>query len=145
MQGEGCSLLYRTVHLLGQETEPKELTVLEQGIRSMSGTEYNMIGITNPSKGSQTDALVFFDEKTKLSEKEAHDIIKPKMDEYIESVEYEDGHDSYEEINYHLVTPESFEKDWENQENKKKENWAKDKYRQLVNLNRVALVETRWA
>jgi hypothetical protein len=35
MQGKRYSFLYRTVHLLGQEAEPKELTLLEQGIRSM--------------------------------------------------------------------------------------------------------------
>ena len=39
MQGEGYSFLCRTVHLLGQEAEPKELTLLEQSIRSMKKIE----------------------------------------------------------------------------------------------------------
>ena len=47
MQGERHSLLYCTVHLLGQEAEPKELTVLEQSIRSMK--------ILGPDKFSKED------------------------------------------------------------------------------------------
>jgi hypothetical protein len=47
MQGKRCSFLYRTVHLLGQEAEPKELTLLEQGIRSMK--------ILGPDKFSKED------------------------------------------------------------------------------------------
>ena len=47
MQGERYSFLCRTVHLLGQEAEPKELTLLEQSIRSMK--------ILGPDKFSKED------------------------------------------------------------------------------------------
>ena len=83
-------------------------------------------------------------EDTFLKLDKAIKICKAKIDDYISGVEYEDGHDAIDDYAWHIVTPERFEKDWENDEKLKKTAEIKTKYKNLVKNNRVLFFEVDW-
>ena len=84
------------------------------------------------------------DEDTFLKLDEATRICQTKVSAYISEVEYEDGHDAIDNYTWHIVTPEKFEKDWENNENLKKTDEIKTKYKNLAKNNRVLFFEVDW-
>ena len=65
-------------------------------------------------------------------------------DNYISEVEYEDGQGAIDEYNWHIVTNETFEEDWLNDEKLKKTDKIKAKYKKLTNNNRVLFFEIDW-
>ena len=83
-------------------------------------------------------------EDTFLKLDEATRICQTKVASYISEVEYEDGHDAIDDYAWHIVTPERFEKDWENDEKLKKTAEIKTKYKNLVKNNRVLFFEVDW-
>ena len=83
-------------------------------------------------------------EDTFLKLDQAIKICKAKIDDYISGVEYEDGHDAIDDYAWHIVTPERFEKDWENDDRLKKTDEIKTRYKNLVKNNRVLFFEVDW-
>ena len=93
-------------------------------------TEYTMRRIGNE------DTFLKLDEATR--------ICQAKIAEYISEVKLEDGEEAIDDYAWHIVTPERFEKDWENNENLKKTAEIKTRYKNLVKNNRVLFFEIDW-
>jgi len=66
------------------------------------------------------------------------------VSEYIAEVVYEDGQDAIDSHSWHIVTPDSFEQDWNDDERLKKTNEIKAKYKNLAKNNRVLFLEVDW-
>ena len=84
------------------------------------------------------------DEDTFLELDEAKKICRKVVDNYISEVEDEDGKYAIDEYNWHIVTDETFEKDWSNDEKLKKIAEIKAKYKNLAKNNRVLFFEIDW-
>ena len=84
------------------------------------------------------------DEDTFLKLDKATKICQAKIAEYISEVKLEDGEEAIDDYAWHIVTPERFEKDWENDEKLKKTAEIKTKYKNLVKNNRVLFFEVDW-
>jgi hypothetical protein len=84
------------------------------------------------------------DEDTFLKLDKATKICQAKIAEYISEVKLEDGEEAIDDYAWHIVTPEKFEKDWENDEKLKKTAEIKTKYKDLVKNNRVLFFEVDW-
>jgi len=93
-------------------------------------TEYTMKRIGNE------DTFLKLDEATR--------ICQAKVAAYISDVKMEDGEEAIDDYAWHIVTPERFEKDWENNENLKKTDEIKTKYKNLAKNNRVLFFEVDW-
>ena len=93
-------------------------------------TEYTMKRIGNE------DTFLKLDEATR--------ICQAKVAAYISDVKMEDGEEAIDDYAWHIVTPEKFEKDWENNENLKKTDEIKTKYKNLAKNNRVLFFEVDW-
>ena len=83
-------------------------------------------------------------EDTFLKLDEAQKICQAKFAEYISDVKLEDGEEAIDDYAWHIVTPEKFEQDWENDEHLKKTDEIKAKYKNLVKNNRVVFFEIDW-
>ena len=83
-------------------------------------------------------------EDTFLKLDKATQICQAKVAEYISEVKLEDGEEAIDDYAWHIVTPERFEKDWENDEKLKKTAEIKTKYKNLVKSNRVLFFEVDW-
>ena len=59
-------------------------------------------------------------EDTFLKLDKAQQICQAKVAEYISEIKLEDGEEAIDDYAWHIVTPERFEKDWENDEKLKK-------------------------
>ena len=84
------------------------------------------------------------DEDTFIKLDEATKICQAKVAEYISDTKQEDGEEAIDDYAWHIVTPERFEKDWENDEKLKKTNEIKTRYKNLVKNNRVLFLEVDW-
>ena len=84
------------------------------------------------------------DEDTFLKLDKATQICQAKISEYISEVKMEDGEEAIDDYAWHIVTPERFEKDWENDEKLKKTKEIKTRYKNLVKNNRVLFLEVDW-
>ena len=84
------------------------------------------------------------DEDTFLKLDKATQICQAKIAEYISEVKLEDGEEAIDDYAWHIVTPERFEKDWENDERLKKTAEIKAKYKKLAKNNRVLFFEIDW-
>ena len=84
------------------------------------------------------------DEDTFLKLDKATKICQAKIAEYISEVKLEDGEEAIDDYAWHIVTPERFEKDWENDEKLKKTAEIKTRYKNLVKNNRVLFLEVDW-
>jgi len=84
------------------------------------------------------------DEDTFLKLDKATKICQAKIAEYISDTKQEDGEEAIDDYAWHIVTPERFEKDWENDEKLKKTAEIKTKYKTLVKNNRVLFFEIDW-
>ena len=93
-------------------------------------TEYTMKRIGNE------DTFLKLDEATR--------ICQAKVAAYISDVKMEDGEEAIDDYAWHIVTPEKFEQDWENNENLKKTDEIKTKYKNLAKNNRVLFFEVDW-
>ena len=83
-------------------------------------------------------------EDTFLKLDKATQICQAKVAEYISEVKLEDGEEAIDDYAWHIVTPEKFEQDWENNENLKKTDEIKTKYKNLAKNNRVLFFEVDW-
>ena len=93
-------------------------------------TEYRMGGIG--------------DEDTFLKLDKATQICQAKIAEYISEVKLEDGEEAIDDYAWHIVTPERFEQDWENDDRLKKTAEIKAKYKKWAKNNRVLFLEVDW-
>jgi len=93
-------------------------------------TEYSM------SRIGDEDTFLKLDKATKMCQ--------AKIAEYISEVKYEDGNEAIDDYAWHIVTPERFEKDWENDDRLKKTDEIKTRYKNLVKNNRVLFFEVDW-
>lgn len=84
------------------------------------------------------------DGDTFLKLDEAKQICQAKISEYIDDIKREDGEDAIDDYSWHIVTPETFEQDWENNENLKKTDEIKTRYKNLTKNNRVLFLEVDW-
>jgi len=84
------------------------------------------------------------DEDTFIKLDEATKICQAKIAEYISDTKQEDGEEAIDDYAWHIVTPERFEKDWENDEKLKKTDEIKTRYKNLVKNNRVLFFEIDW-
>ena len=84
------------------------------------------------------------DEDTFIKLDKATKICQAKVAEYISDTKQEDGEEAIDDYAWHIVTPERFEKDWENDEKLKKTNEIKTRYKNLVKNNRVLFLEVDW-
>ena len=83
-------------------------------------------------------------EDTFLKLDKATQICQAKIAEYISEVKLEDGEEAIDDYAWHIVTPERFEQDWENDEKLKKTAEIKAKYKKLAKNNRVLFFEVDW-
>jgi hypothetical protein len=83
-------------------------------------------------------------EDTFLKLDEATRICQAKVAAYISDVKMEDGEEAIDDYAWHVVTPERFEQDWENDERLKKTDEIKTKYKKLAKNNRVLFLEVDW-
>ena len=83
-------------------------------------------------------------EDTFLKLDKATQICQAKIAEYISEVKLEDGEEAIDDYAWHIVTPERFEQDWENDEKLKKTGEIKAKYKKLAKNNRVLFLEVDW-
>ena len=83
-------------------------------------------------------------EDTFLELNKAKEMCRKVVDNYISEVEEEDGKYAIDEHNWHIVTTETFEKDWFNDERLKKTDEIKAKYKNLTKKNRVLFFEIDW-
>jgi len=83
-------------------------------------------------------------EDTFLKLDKAQQICQAKVAEYISEIKLEDGEEAIDDYAWHIVTPERFEKDWENDEKLKKSAEIKTRYKNLVKNNRVLFLEVDW-
>ena len=81
---------------------------------------------------------------TYLEPNEALKIIKPRVENYIDEVINEDGVESYDDYEYHLVNEKSFDEDWARDEHLRKSEEIKAKYKELSKNNRVMFFEIGW-
>ena len=84
------------------------------------------------------------DEDTFIKLDKATKICQAKVAEYISDTKQEDGEEAIDDYAWHIVTPERFEKDWENDEKLKKTDEIKTRYKNLVKNNRVLFFEIDW-
>ena len=84
------------------------------------------------------------DEDTFLKLDKATQICQAKFAEYISDVKREDGEEAIDDYAWHIVTPDRFEADWENDDRLKKTDKIKAKYKNLVKNNRVVFFEIDW-
>jgi len=83
-------------------------------------------------------------EDTFLKLDKATQICQAKIAEYISDTKQEDGEEAIDDYAWHIVTPERFEQDWENDEKLKKTAEIKTRYKNLVKNNRVLFLEVDW-
>ena len=93
-------------------------------------TEYSMSRIGNE------DTFLKLDKALKMCQ--------AKVADYINEVKLEDGEEAIDDYTWHIVTPQKFERDWENDENLKKTDEIKTRYKNLVKNNRVLFLEIDW-
>ena len=92
--------------------------------------EYSM------SRIGDGDSFLKLDEATKVCQE--------VVSNYIGEVEDEDGKNAINEYDWHIVTSETFEEDWFNDEKLKKTGEIKAKYKKLAKNNRVLFLEVDW-
>ena len=83
-------------------------------------------------------------EDTFLKLDKATQICQAKIAEYISEVKLEDGEEAIDDYSWHIVTPERFEQDWENDDRLKKTAEIKAKYKKWAKNNRVLFLEVDW-
>jgi len=83
-------------------------------------------------------------EDTFLELNKAKEMCRKVVGNYISEVEEEDGKYAIDEYNWHIVTTETFEEDWFNDERLKKTGKMKAKYKKLAKNNRVLFFEIDW-
>ena len=84
------------------------------------------------------------DEDSFLKLDEATKICQEVVSDYIEEVKDEDGENAIDDYAWHIVTSETFEEDWFNDEKLKKTGEVKAKYKKWAKNNRVLFLEVDW-
>ena len=84
------------------------------------------------------------DEDSSLELDEAKKICREIVENYISRVEEEDGKYAIDEYNWHIVTAETFEEDWFNDEKLKKTAENKTKYKKLAKNNTLLFLMVDW-
>jgi len=83
-------------------------------------------------------------EDTFLDLADAVKLGKKIVGNYISEVEDEDGKYAIDDYSWHVVTADTFEADWINDERLGKADEIKAKYKKLTENNRVFLLEVDW-